>query len=70
MSPEHADIAWFKSSYSQGGSECVEIAWLIGEAVGVRDSKNPAGPSLVFSSAQWSSFISGTAAGCFDVGSS
>ncbi|MFR9676899.1 DUF397 domain-containing protein [Streptomyces sp. TR02-1] len=48
--PEQLDsAAWIKSSYSGGGgNECVEIAhgdtW-----IGVRDSKNPAGPALVLS---------------------
>ncbi|GLZ07769.1 hypothetical protein Acsp03_52350 [Actinomadura sp. NBRC 104412] len=41
---------WRKSSYSgtQGGSDCVELARL-GEAVGIRDSKDPHGPNLVVS---------------------
>jgi Domain of unknown function (DUF397) len=41
---------WRKSSYSgtQSGSNCVELA-RIGEAVGIRDSKNPEGPKLVVS---------------------
>ncbi|MEU1983634.1 DUF397 domain-containing protein [Nocardia sp. NPDC019395] len=48
--------AWFKSSYSSGGQECVEVAFADRGLVGVRDSKNPAGPTLVFSSDEWSSF--------------
>ncbi|WP_425303156.1 DUF397 domain-containing protein [Nocardia wallacei] len=39
---------WFKSSYSSGKTDCVEVAWLDGGAVGVRDSKNPTGPALIF----------------------
>ncbi|GLZ07770.1 hypothetical protein Acsp03_52360 [Actinomadura sp. NBRC 104412] len=41
---------WRKSSYSgtTGGSDCVELARL-GEAVGIRDSKDPHGPKLVVS---------------------
>lgn len=35
--------AWRKSSFSSGQGQCVEVRW----AGGVRDSKNPAGPSLV-----------------------
>ncbi|WP_327141668.1 DUF397 domain-containing protein [Nocardia sp. NBC_01327] len=51
---------WFKSSYSGGGQECVEVAFL-GAAVsdvGVRDSKDPGGPALVFAADQWDRFLS------------
>ncbi|WP_285701122.1 DUF397 domain-containing protein [Actinomadura sp. NBRC 104412] len=39
---------WRKSSHSgsEGGGHCVELA-RIGNAVGVRDSKDPNGPKLV-----------------------
>lgn len=47
---------WFKSSRSGGGKECVEIAHLTGGLVGVRDSKNPTGPALVFTPAAWDAF--------------
>ncbi|MFI1460839.1 DUF397 domain-containing protein [Nocardia carnea] len=47
---------WFKSSYSGSGNECVEVAWLQDANVGVRDSKNPAGPALTFSFADWAAF--------------
>ncbi|WP_063046017.1 DUF397 domain-containing protein, partial [Nocardia pseudovaccinii] len=57
--------AWFKSSYSQAGSECVEVAWLSGIGVGVRDSKNPAGPALVFAPAEWDAFMAGMQDGEF-----
>ncbi|MEU1982211.1 DUF397 domain-containing protein [Nocardia sp. NPDC019395] len=47
---------WFKSSYSGGGGDCVEVAWLEQGHVGIRDSKNPTGPSLMFSPAEWAAF--------------
>nr|WP_162958906.1 DUF397 domain-containing protein [Nocardia yunnanensis] len=47
---------WFKSSYSQSGGECVEVAHLDGGMVGVRDSKNPTGPALIFTPSQWNAF--------------
>ncbi|MET9634603.1 DUF397 domain-containing protein [Lentzea sp. NPDC006480] len=49
--------AWRKSSYS-GGSEdgaCVEVS-LSSDAL-VRDSKNPSGAVLTFSSAAWKNFL-------------
>jgi uncharacterized protein DUF397 len=33
---------WRKSSFSQDGGECVELAWHSGQAF-ARDSKNPTG---------------------------
>ncbi|MFI7668596.1 DUF397 domain-containing protein [Nocardia sp. NPDC049526] len=63
MSPTGA--AWFKSSYSQAGSECVEVAWLSDGVVGVRDSKNPTGPALVFAPADWDAFMAGIQDGEF-----
>ncbi|WP_280269343.1 DUF397 domain-containing protein [Nocardia wallacei] len=46
---------WFKSSYSGGGQECVEVAF-VNNVVGVRDSKNPNGPSLTFTPNEWDAF--------------
>jgi hypothetical protein len=40
--PERRD-GWRKSSFSDTGNGCVEIACTLGA---VRDSKNPAGPQL------------------------
>jgi Domain of unknown function (DUF397) len=57
---------WFKSSRSADADACVEIAHLDGGMVGVRDSKNPAGPALVFTPAEWDAFLSGAARGEFD----
>jgi hypothetical protein len=56
---------WFKSSRSAGGKDCVEIAHLDGGVVGVRDSKNPTGPALVFTPDEWDAFTAGVAAGEF-----
>ena len=50
-------LAWRKSSYSGlNGGQCVEVA--SGQAVvGVRDSKNPAGPALLFDTTVWAAFV-------------
>ncbi|MEU8348808.1 DUF397 domain-containing protein [Streptomyces sp. NPDC048845] len=55
------ELTWFKSSYSgDEGGACVEVAHDRANAadgtVHVRDSKNPAGPSLALSRAAWTSF--------------
>ncbi|MCM6774810.1 DUF397 domain-containing protein [Nocardia sp. CDC159] len=49
-------VRWFKSSYSGGNTECVEIAWLEDSQIGVRDSKHPSGPALIFTPAEWDAF--------------
>jgi len=48
---------WKKSSYSGNSGNCVEVAQL-GQAVAVRDSKDPEGAVLSFRTAEWGTFIS------------
>ncbi|WP_406437248.1 DUF397 domain-containing protein [Streptomyces sp. NBC_00631] len=49
---------WIKSSYSQGGDNCLEVAVGHPTLIPVRDSKTaPLGPELVFRSAAWSAFV-------------
>jgi hypothetical protein len=48
---------WRKSSYSGGnGGNCVEVAAALPAAVAVRDSKDPDGPKLIFTPADWTAF--------------
>lgn len=56
---------WFKSKHSNPETDCVEVAHLSTTLVGVRDSKNPAGPALVFGSSAWSAFLGSARAGRF-----
>jgi uncharacterized protein DUF397 len=49
-------VVWRKSSYSGTQTNCVEAAEF-GHVVAVRDSKDPAGPTLTFSPAAWTSFV-------------
>ncbi|MEU1037533.1 DUF397 domain-containing protein [Streptomyces sp. NPDC005551] len=55
---ENSELAWFKSSYSDGpdGDSCVEIAATPG-TVHVRDSKHAAGPRLRLSPQAWADFV-------------
>jgi len=49
---------WRKSSYSgSNGGACVEVARNLPGVVAVRDSKDPHGPALVFSQADWAAFM-------------
>lgn len=52
--------AWFKSSYSNDGNNCVELANLVASAgvIGVRDSKTEDGPALQFAPSMFATFIS------------
>ncbi len=73
------EVKWVKSSFSTSGA-CVEAAWMrspacsesacveaapVDDEVWVRDSKNPDGPSLRFTRAEWTAFLDGVAAGEF-----
>ncbi|WP_018254268.1 DUF397 domain-containing protein [Salinispora mooreana] len=49
---------WRKSTRSSSnGGACVEVADNLPGIVGVRDSKDPTGPALVFGPEAWRSFV-------------
>jgi hypothetical protein len=54
--PDLSRASWRKSSYSSANGQCVEVADL-GLAIAVRDSKDPAGAVLLFTSTEWGSFL-------------
>ncbi|MFI5536666.1 DUF397 domain-containing protein [Nocardia sp. NPDC051900] len=66
MTVDLSGARWFKSSRSSGGKECVEVVFLDGGHVGVRDSKNPTGPALVFAPGEWDAFTAGVNDGEFE----
>jgi hypothetical protein len=45
---------------------CVEVAGLASEIIGVRDSMNPVGPVLAFGPGEWCAFVGGVREGEFD----
>ncbi|MEU8544128.1 DUF397 domain-containing protein [Streptomyces sp. NPDC048717] len=61
---------WFKSSYSDTGGACVEVAANLVASRGivpVRDSKDLAGPVLDVSASAFASFVAGVKGDGFDL---
>ena len=54
--PGSTGLVWRKAQASIGNGACVEVAAFPG-GVAVRDSKDPGGPVLVCSAAQWQVFL-------------
>ncbi|MEU5547575.1 DUF397 domain-containing protein [Streptomyces sioyaensis] len=57
--PDLTGAAWFKSSYSDGGQQCIEVADLRAtsrRSVALRDSKDPEGPALLIAPDQFAAF--------------
>ncbi|MCP2165777.1 DUF397 domain-containing protein [Goodfellowiella coeruleoviolacea] len=64
---ERFRLVWRKSSYTHPDkANCVEIGFGGVSVVGVRDSKDTAGPALMFSPRKWSAFLTAGKAGAFD----
>jgi Domain of unknown function (DUF397) len=61
--------SWRKSSWSAYNGGCVEVADLQYDRVGVRDTKaKGSGPVLIFTHAEWHSFLSSVKRGDLDFG--
>lgn len=61
---------WRKSRRSGNGGNCVEVATNLLPHTGtvlLRDSKNPHGPVLTFTHAEWEAFLGGVGDGEFDL---
>lgn len=62
---ERANLIWVKAEYSGANGQCVEIASTAGK-VAIRDSKDPGGPILVYTPAEFKAFLHGARNGEFD----
>ena len=58
---------WVKSNAGNETGNYVEISRLGDGGMAVRDSKDPAGPILFFTPAEWDAFVGGVKDGEFDV---
>ncbi|MFE4361508.1 DUF397 domain-containing protein [Kitasatospora sp. NPDC058184] len=67
MDLDLAGAGWRKSTYSNGGGGCVEVADGYPGIMPVRDSKDPEGPALVFPVREWELFVVAVRSGEFDV---
>ena len=66
MRDDLSPAVWRKSTFSNNTGACVEVADLGGAGRAVRDSKNPTGPALRFTAAEWAAFTAGVRTGEFD----
>jgi hypothetical protein len=61
---------WFKSSYSNpekiDDTMCVEVTILPDGQIGMRHSRDPGGPALVYTRGEMAAFLAGAKAGEFD----
>jgi Domain of unknown function (DUF397) len=66
--PERSDDAdgWKKSSRSGKTEACVEVK-IDDKSIHVRHSKDPGGPALTFSRAEWLAFLDGVHHGEFEL---
>ncbi|MGW1175678.1 DUF397 domain-containing protein [Kitasatospora sp. NPDC002543] len=60
-----SSASWGKSSYSNNGGDCVEVAAGFPGLAPVRDSKDPHGPALLFRAKAWKSFVTAVRSGEF-----
>ncbi len=57
---------WIKSSFSGHNGNCVELAALDEDRIGVRNSKRPEVGTVTFTQAELAAFLAGAKAGEFD----
>lgn len=61
------EAVWVKSSHSgPTGGNCVEVAFLAGGEIAMRNSRHPGGPALIFTRAEWDAFVGGARDGEFE----
>lgn len=66
MTHVHDDPTWLKATSSSVNGSCVEVAFCACGETKMRDSKDPDGPVLTFTSDEWRAFYLGVMDGEFD----
>jgi hypothetical protein len=66
MSALESQHEWMKSSLSYANGNCVEVAGLPGNQIGVRNSRDTGGAVLRFTPDEWHAFLGGVRNGEFD----
>jgi len=59
--------AWKTSTRSGANGQCVEVATNLPGIVAVRHSKDPDGPVILYTDAEWAAFTGGVRDGEFDL---
>ena len=62
---ERAALTWFKAQSSSHNGQCVEVAGTAGK-IAIRDSKDPDGPILIYTPAEFTAFLNGARNGEFN----
>lgn len=62
---ERTGLAWLKAESSSHNGQCVEIA-STADKIAIRDSKDPDGPILIYTLAEFEAFLDGARSGEFD----
>jgi hypothetical protein len=66
MAGSRSTGAQWRKSATSGTDDCVEVAFVRGDEVLVRSSKDRGGPLLRFTPSEWEAFLAGVRAGQFD----
>lgn len=59
-------VRWVKSRHSNAEGNCVEVASLAEGGIALRNSRDPDGPALIYTSAEVAAFLAGAKEGEFD----